>query len=187
MANGFDKIQRGSHTLYIHKDFRNNNFEKSLLAGEEKLREQFQPTTIRSSKFAHVYKFTVSFDDVDREVYYKGYLHRSILDFIKHFFRTSRARRAFNAAMMLTENGFDTPAVIAMGECRFGLFHTSDFLVTLEVENAKRIYQCLFDVLENLNKEQLRSRRKLIRAFGQIVGRAHSRGIFHGEIGRAHV
>ncbi|RKY23765.1 MAG: hypothetical protein DRP62_05260 [Planctomycetota bacterium] len=182
LANGFDKIQRGGHTLYIRKNFRNNTLEQALLAGEKELQRCYQLTTIQSSKFARVYKFTVHFDDADREIYYKSYLYRSIWDFIKHLFRTSRASRAFNASLMLAENGFDTPAIIAMGKRKFNLFYTEDFLVTLGVENAKRIYECLFDTLENLTSEQVRSKRKLAQAFGRTVGRMHARGIFHGDL-----
>ena len=204
MAKGFDKIRQGECTLHINRNFRNNNLEQALLAGEKELQQCYRLTAIRSSKFTRVYKFTAKFNDANpvrnskedkrvgqkakisnganRGVYFKQYLSRSVWDFIKHLFRTSRVRRAFNATMMLAENGFDAPSVIAIGEYKFNLLHTKDFLVTLGVENAKRVYQCLFDRLENLTKEQLRSKRKLIRAFGQIVGKAHARGIFHGDL-----
>jgi tRNA A-37 threonylcarbamoyl transferase component Bud32 len=178
----FDKIQRGSTTLYIHRDFRNDAFEQALLDSEKKLMERYQLTTIRSSKFARVYKLTVGFDNVDRGVYFKQYLYRSIWDFIKDFVRASRAERAFKATEMLGENGFDTPTIIAMGEFRYGPCHTTNFLVTLEIENAKQIYQFISDGLQNLTRQQLQDKRELIRAFGRTVGRMHAVGIFHGDL-----
>jgi len=204
LDSGFDKIRRGNCTLYINKNFRNSNLEQALLAGEKQLRQRYRLTTIRSSKFARIYKFAVRFDDidpvrnskegkrvgqkakisngVDRVLYFKRYLCRSIWDFIKHLFRAGRARRAFDAAMMLAENGFDVPAVVAMAECRAGFFNTTNFLVTLEIENAKQIYQAIPKDLEYLSKEELKSKRELFRAFGQTVGRMHAGGIFHGDL-----
>lgn len=144
---------------------------------EKELGKRYQLTTIQSSKFARVYKLTVRFDDVDKGVYFKQYLYRSVWDFIKHFVRDSRAERAFKAAEMLVENGFDAPAIIVMGKFRYGLYHTTNFLVTLEIEDAKQIYQFIFD-----SKLETRGRRELIRAFGRTVGRMHAKGIFHGDL-----
>ena len=182
MDSCFDKIRGGNCTLYIHRNFRNDTFEQALLDSEKELRERYQLTTIRSSKFARVYKLTVRFDDVDKEVYFKQYLCRSIWDFIKDFVRASRAERAFRATEMLGENGFDAPTIIAMGKFRYGLCHTTNFLVTLEIEDAKQIYQFIPDNMEDLTKEQLRSKRELIRAFGRTIGKMHAKGIFHGDL-----
>lgn len=152
------------------------------MAGEKELREHYQLTTIQSSKFARVYKLTVRFDDVDKGVYFKQYLCRSIWDFIKDFVRAGRAERAFKATEMLGENGFETSTIIARGESRYGLCHTTNFLVTLEIEDAKQIYQFIPDNMEDLTKEQLRSKRELIRAFGRTIGKMHAKGIFHGDL-----
>jgi tRNA A-37 threonylcarbamoyl transferase component Bud32 len=173
----FDKIRGGKCTLYVHRNFRNDTFEQALLDGGKELREHYRPTTIQSSKFARVYKFTVRFNDVDKGVYFKQYLRRSVWDFIKDFVRAGRAERAFKATEMLGENGFDTPAIIAMGKSGYGLYHTANFLVALEIEDAKHISQFISD-----NKLETRDRRKLIRAFGQTIGRMHAKGIFHGDL-----
>jgi tRNA A-37 threonylcarbamoyl transferase component Bud32 len=173
----FDKIRGGNYTLYIHKNFRNDTFEQALLDSEKELRERYRLTTIQSSKFARVYKLAVRFDDVDKEVYFKQYRWRSFWDFIKDFVRASRAERAFKATEMLGENGFDAPAIIAVGKSRYGLYHTANFLVTLEIENAKQIYQFISD-----GKLETGSKRELIRAFGQTIGRMHAKGIFHGDL-----
>ncbi|MFA5252583.1 MAG: lipopolysaccharide kinase InaA family protein, partial [Phycisphaerae bacterium] len=77
---------------------------------------------------------------------------------------------AFRASGRLGKNGFDTPAIIAMGK-------TANFMVTLEIENAKQIFQFISD-----NKLETRDRRELIRALGRTVGQMHARGIFHGDL-----
>lgn len=182
MDNGFDKIRRNSCTLLVNKNFRNDNLEQALLAGEKTLREHYQLTNISTSGTAHMYKFSASFDGVERWVYFKQHFCKSVWDFIEHLVRASRARRAFKATLMFEENGFQAPAVVAMGECKSGFFNSGNFLVTLEVEDAKQIYQFIPKSSENLTREQLRGKRELIRAFGQTAGRMHSAGIFHGDL-----
>ncbi len=182
MDSGFDKIRRNNCTLFVNKNFRNDNFEQALLAGEKTLQERYQLTPVFSSDTSRVHKFTVRFADVERGVYIKQYLCRSALDFIKHLVRASRARRAFKATLMLEKNGFEAPVVVAMGECKSDFFNRRNFLVTLEAENTKPIYQFIPEGQKNRTKEQLRDKRKLIRAFGRTVGRMHARGIFHGDL-----
>jgi len=182
LDSGFDKIRRSNCTLFINKNFRNDNLKQVLLAGEKTLQERYQLTPVFSSDTSRVHKFTVRFDGVERWVYFKQYLCRSTCDFIKHLVRASRARRAFKATLMLEKNGFEAPAVVAMGKFKSSFFDRGNFLVTLEVENAKQIYQFIPEGQENLTKEQLRAKRELIRAFGRTVGRMHARGIFHGDL-----
>jgi len=178
----FDKIRRDNYTLYINNSFRNDHFEQALLAGEKEMQKHYQLTPVRSSRFCRVYKFNVSFNGVEREIYFKEYLWRSVWDFIKHLFRAGRARRAFEASGMLADNGFDVPTIIAMGELKSSFSLKRNFLATLEVENAKEIHQFIPDSLKNLSREQLRNKRELIRAFGQTIGRMHAKGIFHGDL-----
>lgn len=170
MKERFDKIREGNTTLYIHKNFRNDTFEQALLNSGKELEERYQLTAIRSSRFARVYKLTVRFNGTNKGVYFKQYLCRSLWDFMKHFARANRAERAFKASEMLGKNGFDSPAIIAMGK-------TANFLVTLEIENAKQIYQFISE-----NKLNTRDKRELIRAFGRTVGQMHAKGIFHGDL-----
>lgn len=182
MDSGFDKIRRNNCTLFINKNFRNDNLEQVLSAGEKTLQERYQLTPVFSSDTSRVHKFTVRFGGVERGVYFKQYLCRSAWDFIKHLLRPSRARRAFKATLILEKNGFEAPAVVAMGEWKSDFFNRSNFLVTLEAENTKQIYQFIPEGRENLTKEQLRAKRELIRAFGRTVGRMHAAGIFHGDL-----
>lgn len=182
MDSGFDKIRRNNCTLFVNKNSRNDNFEQALSAGEKTLQERYQLTPVFSSDTSRVHKFTVRFGGVERWVYFKQYLCRSSWDFIKHLLRPSRARRAFKATLMLEKNGFEAPAVVAVGEWKSDFFNRSNFLVTLEAENTKPIYQFIPEGQENLTKEQLRAKRELIRAFGRTVGRMHAAGIFHGDL-----
>ncbi|MCX5638855.1 MAG: protein kinase [Planctomycetota bacterium] len=182
MDNDFDKIRRSGCTIYVSKDLRNNTFEQLLTAGEKELQEHYRLPTIPSSESARVYKFTINSDATNREVYLKQYRCRSVLDFIKHLFRDSRARRAFKGTLMLAENGFDVPAIAAMSEHRFGFLHTGDFLATLEVKAAKKIHEFIPESSGILTKEQLQSKRTLIRVLGRTVGKMHAKAIFHGDL-----
>jgi tRNA A-37 threonylcarbamoyl transferase component Bud32 len=182
VADDFDKIRRGNCTLYIHRNFRNEELEEALTAGKEKLQQLYKPTAVESSKFARVYQFTAKLNNTERTVYFKQYLSRSAIDLIKHLLRPSRAKRAFNATQMLKENGFEAPAIIAMGERKSGPFNTDNFLLTLEVENAKRIYEIIPNSVSNLTAEQMRDKREWLRVLGRTVGRIHKAGIFHGDM-----
>lgn len=178
----FDKIQGGNYTLYIHRDFRNDVFEQTLLDYERQLHKRYHPTPVPSSKFTGVYKFSVGFGNVEKAIYFKEYFCRSALDFVKHLFRPSRAKRSLKAMLMLQKNGFDVPVVVAMGECKASFFERRNFLVTFEVENAKRLHEYISDSKGNSTGEQLREKRELIRAFGRAIGRMHAKGIFHGDL-----
>jgi serine/threonine protein kinase len=182
LESSFDKIQRNNCTLFVNKPFRNSKLEQALFGGEKRSQEDYDLIDVFSADTSHVYKFTVNFDGIERCVYFKQYLFRSVCDFIKHLFRASRAKRAFKATLMLEKNGFEAPTIVAMGELKSGFFARENFLVTFEVENAKQIRQFVPKTLENLDKEQLQSKRELIRAFGRTVGRMHAKGIFHGDL-----
>ena len=82
MADDFDKIQLNKCRLFINKNFRNSNLERALSGGEKKLQDRYQLTAVFSSDTARVYEFPVTFDGVDKKVYFKQYLYRSALDFI---------------------------------------------------------------------------------------------------------
>lgn len=168
--------------MFINKDSRSAELEQALTTGEKKLQESYELTPVISSDVSRVYKFTVGFHDIERCVYFKQYLCRSAFDFIKHLVRPSRARRAFEATLMLERNGFEAPVIVAMGEYKSGFLDRGNFLVTVEVEGAKQIHQFIPDKLENFTKEQLNDLRELIRAFGHTVGKLHAAGIFHGDL-----
>jgi tRNA A-37 threonylcarbamoyl transferase component Bud32 len=182
LCDGFDIIRRHNCTLFINKKFRNDELEQALSTGEKALQEHYELTPVQSSVVSRVYKFTTNFDDKKRCVYFKQYLFRSSLDFIKHIIYSSRAKRAFKATLMLEKNGFETPRVVAMGEHKSSFFDRGNFLVTIGLEGAKQIHQFIPDKLEDLSKEQLNDLRELIRTFGHIVGKLHAARIFHGDL-----
>jgi tRNA A-37 threonylcarbamoyl transferase component Bud32 len=182
LGNSFDKIRGRNCTLFINKAFRNAELEQALTAGEKKLQERYELTPVQSSDVSRVYKFTASLNDKERCFYFKQYLYRSTLDFIKHLARPSRARRAFQATQMLEKNGFEAPVVVAMGERKSSFLDRENFLLTVEVEDAKQIKQLIPESLENFTKKQLHDMRELIRTFGNTVGRLHAVDIFHGDL-----
>ena len=182
MDSGFEKIRRHNCTLFVNQHFRNDNLEQALSAGEKTLQERYKLIPVFSSDSACVHKFTASFNGMEKWIYFKRYLWRSALDFIKHLVRPSRAKRAFKATLMLEKNGFEAPVVVAMGECKSSFLDRENYLATIEVEDAKQIYQFMPESTEDLTKEQLQDKRELIRAFGQTVGRMHARGIVHGDL-----
>jgi tRNA A-37 threonylcarbamoyl transferase component Bud32 len=170
----FDKLRGGDCTLYVHKDFRNYTFEQALLAGGKELHKRYHPIPVPLA--CGVCKFGVRFGGVEKMVYLKEYFYRSAWDFVKHLFRHSRAVRALKAELMLAENGFESPCVIAVGQHKFAFLTTKSFMVTLEVENARSVYQLVSAA------ERLQERRSFIRALGRTVGRMHAEGIFHGDL-----
>jgi len=181
MDTHFDIIRQNNKKLYINKNFRNTSFEQALLIGREYLQKRFKLTEIPSSRFCRVYKLVIPFNNVDTPVYLKQHLSRGIWDTIKHTIRPGRAKREFNASLMLQNNGFDAPAIIALLEHRLGPFRTDSLLITKEVENAKPILKSLADSCPNENHTS-DSRWNLIESFGQTIGQMHARGIFHGDL-----
>jgi len=182
LYNSFYKIRRYNCTLFINEDFRNSELEQVLTSGTKKLKESYELTPVLSSDVSNVYKFSIRFDGTERCVYFKQYLFRSTWDFIKHLVRPSRAQRAFKATLILEKHGFEAPIVIAMGECKFSFLERENFLLTVEVEDAKQIHQFIPDNLENFTTEQLNDLRELIRTFGRTVGKLHAARIFHGDL-----
>jgi serine/threonine protein kinase len=174
VQSGFDKLRGGGCTLYIRKDFRNDTFEQALLIGGKEVHERYHPVTVQPA--FGVYKFSVRLGGVERIVYFKEYFYRSWWDFVKHLFRPSRAMRVVKAGFMLAENGFESPSVIAVGQHKFAFWTTKSFMVTLEVESARSVYQLVSAA------ERLRERRSFIKALGCAVGRMHAEGIFHGDL-----
>jgi tRNA A-37 threonylcarbamoyl transferase component Bud32 len=183
MDTHFDIIRQNNKKLYINKSFRNTSFEQALLIGKEYLQKHFKLTAVTSSHFCRVYKLVVRFNNVDTCLYLKEHLSRGILDTIKHIIRPGRAKRAFDASLMLQSNGFDAPIVIALLERRsaFGGFRTGGVLITKEVENAEPILKSLTDSCPNRDSA-LDRRRSLIAGFGQTIGQMHADGIFHGDL-----
>jgi Lipopolysaccharide kinase (Kdo/WaaP) family len=183
MSSGFEKIRHNNWTIHIRSQFLNHGLGQVILAGEEKWPQQDAFKTLPSSERTRVHKFTVNVDGVNKDVYVKQYLFKSILHSLKClFFSGSPAKQSFNAETMLAENGFDVAKMIAIGESRDGLLQTKSFLATLGIENAKSVRNHILETREILTHEQLLNWRSFISDLGQTIGRMHTRGICHGDL-----
>ncbi|MHC4432227.1 MAG: lipopolysaccharide kinase InaA family protein, partial [Planctomycetota bacterium] len=175
----FDKMRCDGWAVRIRKGIGKDDIG-DMLSLTDSSEGQFSKVT--SSDHARVFRGRVSFDGTDHVLYLKRYLCRSALDFVKHLFRPSRARRALNASLMLQNCGFDAPVVAGLFERRIGPFCTDNSLLTEEVENARSMVEILTDLCRGPNADTLVAKRDLIRAFAETVGRMHAEGIFHGDL-----
>jgi len=182
LPDDFDKMQMDNWIIHIHKSFPKNDIRNLVSVSDSHAEGRDQFVRVPSSDYTRVFKLDVCFDGTNRSLYLKKYLRRSTLDFVKHLFRPSRARRAFNATLMLHKNGFDAPAVIGLFERRPGPFCTDNLLLTEEVENARSMPQLLTDICQNSGRDTFVSKRALIEAFAGTIGQMHARGIFHGDL-----
>ncbi|MCK4789482.1 MAG: hypothetical protein KAV87_37420 [Desulfobacteraceae bacterium] len=181
-AGDFDKMQIDNWSIYARKNFPKHNIRQLILAVDKPNEHRSQLVKVPSSDTSRVFKCDVSPDAAGHILYLKQYLWRSVLDFVKHLFRASRGKRAFKASLMLEENGFDAPAVIALFELCLGPFRTDSLLLTSDVENARSVPELFEDICRNSGKDALIRKRNLIRAFAETVGRLHAKGIFHGDL-----
>lgn len=180
--DGYDKVQLNDCTIYVRRNCHNPALERALATSRKALAGKYHLIPITASEFACIFKFDVEFSGHHREVFYKEYLYRSMWDSVKHIFRASRASRAFRAGLMLQQEGFYVPEVIAFGEEKNGFLHRRNFLLTGEVEDAQQLSILLPSLCQNLTKEALRDKRRLIKSFGQTIGKMHATGIFHGDL-----
>lgn len=170
----------GGWSLLIRAGLRANGFERVVAAGESELRRQYGAEQVPCGASSRVLRFQLP--DGGARAYYKEYFARSVWDALKHKVRASRARRAFRASRMLTAQGLETPAVLALGE-RPGFVRAGRcFLVTAEIADAEPLYALLGQDAVGLAPPSLRSRRSLIRTLGHTIGRMHACGIVHGDL-----
>lgn len=175
--NIFDKVRLSNWHLLI-----NQNFAKTFPKGSSlseyiyDIRGPFTP--IAASKFARVFRCKVNFTAHEQYLYFKQYLYRSPLDFLKHIFRPSRAKRAADAATMLAQHDLSTPEIVAIGHLKIAGFCIKTFVITKTVENAKNLYACLEDVMNG----PASNRHKFLTDLGKTIGTMHNAGIFHGDL-----
>ncbi len=181
-AGGFDKMKVDDWTIRLHTDLRQPDIRDLLSLNDSQADGGGPFTRVPSSDYTRVFRCHVCSNGVSSAFYLKRYLYHSALDFVKHSPRPSRARRAFDASLMLQENGFDAPAVVGLFERRRGPFVTDNMLLTREVRNAAPIMQLLKDIRNRSDRDTLLAKRDLIRAFARTVGRMHAKGIFHGDL-----
>ena len=179
LAADFDKERCDGWAVRIRKGFGKDDV-RDLLSLSDSSKGRF--SRVKSSDYARVFRGTISFDGTDHVLYLKRYLYRSVLDFMKHLFRPSRAKRAFNASLMLQNHGFDAPVVVGLFEHRLGPFCSDNVLLTEEVENARSMVEVLTDLCRDTVADTLVRKRDLIRAFAETLGQMHAEGIFHGDL-----
>ena len=176
----FEKVRLSGWTLYVNRAFAAGCSAKQLLGDNclDGVRGPF--AQVPASKFARVFKCSVKFSGLTQNLYLKQYLYRSAWDFVKHLFRPNRARRALNAAIMLQENGFDSPEIAAMGQMPCGMLSIKSFLITRAIENKNDLTE-ICGKFEG-RKHDLADKRRFICDLGRTIGRIHAAGIFHGDL-----
>jgi len=182
LPDDFVKMRMDNWVIGIHKNFPKHDIRNIVSENDSVAEGQDQFFRVPSSDYTRVFKCSIFFDGAAHPLYLKKYLCRSALDFVKHLFRPSRSKRAFNATLMLHKNGFDAPIVIGLFEHRTGPFCTNNLLLTEEVKNSKSIAQLLIDTCQNSGRDALIGKRDLIEAFGGTIGQMHAKGIFHGDL-----
>ena len=176
--NGFEKIRMYGWRIWLSREFP-QDMVTELIGGVDGRRSDF--VKVPSSSFANVFRCRLSFKNTVHNIYLKLFLYRSGWDFVKHLFRSGRAKRDFKASLILQCNGFNTPEIIALGEKRIGPCCTKTFMMTGELKDAEpihRIVACIGRGLSNGKAEK----KEFILAFGRIIGRMHRAGIFHGDL-----
>ncbi len=117
---------------------------------------------------------------VDR-LFIKQFLLRDKWDYVKRFYRESRARRALITNGVIDRHGFRTEPVIALAEYRrFGVLEKS-MLITREIEQVHEVRSVLRDPEYGLRADIPR-RRRFIKALGQEIGAWHKAGFHHGDL-----
>lgn len=118
---------------------------------------------------------TISVHPVDgREINLKRYkIPVSYNRIIYSFFRKSKARRAYEHALLLTELQIETARPIACIETRrHGLLHAS-YLLTEQCPYTRNMYE--------FGHSSPEGREDILRAFGRFTARLHQAGILHAD------
>jgi serine/threonine protein kinase len=178
----FEKIRISGWTMYVSNDFPKASIHSLCRPADQVDGVRGPFNKVDASEYARVYKCSVGFGGRCQNVYLKQFFCRSAWDFVKHLFRPSRARRAFRASLMLAEQGFCVPEIVALGERKYGPVCTSNFLITRELAGAGDLYVCFKNSWQKQTPDALNDKRQFIRALGETVGRMHREGIFHGDL-----
>ena len=178
----FENISHGNCIIYIHKNFRNAALEKALAAGPAVIQKHFNSEPVTASKFSRVHRFSADLANTKHHFYLKEYLYRSTWDFVKHLCRKSRARRAFEATLILSKNNLNAPAAIALVQYKTAFICKRNFLLTEEIRNCAQLYKAIAELSQADGTESLRRKRDLISSLGRTIGRMHAAGIFHGDL-----
>ena len=177
-----ERIDRGRWRLFISRDIQGTELARALPGGDIELCERYPSAPVKSAATARVLRFSVEIGGVGHTVYYKEFLSRSVWDTLKHVVRASRARRASVGSALLAARGFNVPETLAFGEKRSALWLHACFLLTLGIEPAETVLAVLSKDANRTAGRDLETKRSLIRALGETVGRMHRNGIVHGDL-----
>jgi tRNA A-37 threonylcarbamoyl transferase component Bud32 len=183
-------IKRTSWSFLVRRGF--NSEDAAAIVDGGIRQDDKRYVRVNSSKMTRVWTTTAKYRDKTIDVYIKLHLHRSVIDFIKHLFRDSRARRAFKASIMLRRNGLDCPEPLALlekywGPFRSGLFAalrvcTGSILVTEGIPDCVQLHTHINRLAAEGTQGAETERRTIVRELGAYVGKMHRDGIFHGDL-----
>ena len=180
-VNDFVKVREGGWTGTIHADFK--QVPISSPADEncaDERRSSFEK--VSSSDTAEVYRYSITVQGQEQCLYLKKYPHRSVLDAAKLLFRPSRAKRAFDAGLMLEKHGLCTPQIVAFLQKKEGGFYTEDILITQEMTNATALSVVLGSNETNRGSITVKDKRNMVSKLGTIIGTLHRASISHGDL-----
>ncbi|MBN2131925.1 MAG: hypothetical protein JW741_20660, partial [Sedimentisphaerales bacterium] len=99
IGTDFVTVAHGGCRLLVAPEFHQEAFEETLAAGQSDLGVRYDLKRIPSAASSRVVRFSLPINGLERRLYYKEYVDRSLGDVLKHMVRASRARRAFRASM----------------------------------------------------------------------------------------
>jgi hypothetical protein len=133
---------------------------------------------VKSSRFAVVHAGPVPPDG--RACFFKRFLLRGAADWLKHWVRPSRARRALVSGERIRRLGFVAPVPLCLiEERRCGPGQTA--LVTEAIEGARSVRDRVLEPLP-AGAGALARRRCLLHAVGGAIGAWHAAGLYHGDL-----
>ncbi len=142
--------------------------------------ELLQPVKI--DRKVRVFLSSLTFNSQSTGVYIKQFLVHSLFALIKYDLGQSRARRAFNASLMLAQFGVNAPKPLALMEKKIGPVTSSSILITQEVPEGVQLSEKLKQISQDGSVKTLRKKRHLIKEFGKMIGEMHHQGILHGDL-----
>ena len=169
------RLKNGVKLICINKSGLEDIYLDTLvsLLNNEKTLNAIQ---IASSNNSKAWKATIS----NEQVFIKFFNVRGIRDQL--FFRKSRACRAMEGNRILFEKGFRSPDIIAAGDLKKVFFKGGSFLITKWIEDSLDMYMHIKAFFEPKISERLIEKRNFIKIVGQLIGKMHKAGIFHGDL-----
>jgi serine/threonine protein kinase len=132
---------------------------------------------VKSSK--HIRGWKVHTDS--GTVFLKFFRSRGLKDLIP--VKKNRASRAAEGGMILLNNHFSTPSIIAHGFVLRGVQVVESFLITRWIEGGLNIYFYLKKYFDPpVSNNALKRKRNFLEALGLLIGRMHRKGICHGDL-----